>query len=161
MGERFGAASRPGPHQWVTLARALELCRTQPSACPWAPSSPSSLRPEDLEGPGRRLWSSSHCTLCSEDHCQADCWQSRTSNHWQALYYPIDLLYCFHFFHFFYIGFLSAVLIGWFTLFCLSEHICSASFSLLFIAFSSAFIWATEFSNFSWLLYIVSSSFLQ
>ena len=51
MGERFGPASRPGPRQWAALARALELCRTQPSACPWAPSSPAGLRPEGLEDP--------------------------------------------------------------------------------------------------------------
>ena len=37
---------------------------------------------------------------------------------WQALCYSIGLLHCFHFF-FFSFGFLSAVLIGWFPLFCL------------------------------------------
>ena len=25
----------PGPPQWVATARALGLCRTQPSVCPW------------------------------------------------------------------------------------------------------------------------------
>ena len=39
MGERFAAASRPGPGQWAAVARALELCRTQPSACP--PATPA------------------------------------------------------------------------------------------------------------------------
>ena len=37
----------------------------------------------------------------------------------------------------------------------------SALFILLFIAFSSAFISVNEGSNFSWFLFIVSSSFLQ
>ena len=30
MEERFTAASKPGPGQWVALVRALESCRTQP-----------------------------------------------------------------------------------------------------------------------------------
>lgn len=37
----------------------------------------------------------------------------------------------------------------------------SALFILLFIAFSSAFILANEFSNFSWLLLIIFLSFLS
>ena len=37
MGQRFAAASRPGPGQWAAVARALELYGTQPSACPRAP----------------------------------------------------------------------------------------------------------------------------
>ena len=37
----------------------------------------------------------------------------------------------------------------------------SALFILLFIAFSSAFVSASEFSNFSWFFFIVFSSFLQ
>ena len=52
MGERFTATSRPVPGQWVALARALELCRTQPPACSLAPSSSSAgLRLGELEGP--------------------------------------------------------------------------------------------------------------
>ena len=39
--------------------------------------------------------------------------------------------------------------------------ISSALFILLFIAFSSAFILANEFSNFSWLLLIIFRSFLS
>ena len=50
MGERFAAASRPGPGQWAAVARALELCRTQPSACPRAP--PAHLLVPRMEGLG-------------------------------------------------------------------------------------------------------------
>ena len=49
MGERFTAASRPGPGQWAAMVRALELCRTQPPACPQAPQF--TRRPE-AGGPG-------------------------------------------------------------------------------------------------------------
>ena len=51
---------------------------------------------------------------------------------WQDLYYPIGLLYCFHFF-FFQFDFLSAVLIGWFPLFFLSGHL------FIFLHYSSCY----------------------
>ena len=75
--------SWPGPSQWAAMARALELCRTQPSACPGPPSSrtsPEAGAPRALEGLGRRPRSTAHGTFCPEDRCEADCWQSRTSN---------------------------------------------------------------------------------
>ena len=81
MGERFAAASRPGPGQWEALARALELCRTQPSACPWAPKL--TCRPQAWRAwrsPGRRPQSTCHRTLCRQDHCPPDCWRSQASN---------------------------------------------------------------------------------
>ena len=37
-----------------------------------------------------------------------------------TLYYIIGLIYCFHFFSFF---FLSAILIGWFSLFYFPDHL--------------------------------------
>ena len=40
IGERFTATSRPGPSQWVALARALEPSRAQPPACPLGRRSP-------------------------------------------------------------------------------------------------------------------------
>ena len=80
MGERFAAASRPGPGQWAAVERALELCGTQPSACPWAPQLTRQAQSQKAwRARGRRTRSASHCTLCHEDHCEADCWQSGTS----------------------------------------------------------------------------------
>ena len=80
---------------------------------------------------------------------------------WYTLYYPITLLYCFHFFVLFCH---SVCCLDW----VISISLCSKSFNcsstlfiLLFIAISSAFISANEFSNFSWLLLTVSSSLLQ
>ena len=77
---------------------------------------------------------------------------------WHSLYYPIILtLLSFSSF-----GFLSVALIGWFPLFHLLEHLCVLHYSFsIYIAFSSAFILASEFSNFSQLLFLVSSSFLE
>ena len=60
----------------------------------------------------------------------------------------------FFFFSFFYLFYL---LIGWF----LGHFFCLVLFSLPFIAVSSVFILAIELSNFSWLLFIVSSSLLE
>ena len=77
---------------------------------------------------------------------------------WHALYYPIDFLNCFHF-----IFYMVFCLLLWLTNFHYSVFritiLFSALFILLFITFSSAFILANEFSNFSWLLLIVSSYF--
>ena len=40
----------------------------RPPACPQAPSSPASPRPEGLEGPGEKAATTSYLTLCREDH---------------------------------------------------------------------------------------------
>lgn len=40
----------PGPPQWVATARALGLCRTQPSVCPWV------LQLTRQPGARRRAW---------------------------------------------------------------------------------------------------------
>ena len=52
---------RPGPGQWVTLARALEYSA---QSVPWAPRSSSGPRLGELEGPPRqRLGSASYLTF--------------------------------------------------------------------------------------------------
>ena len=38
MQERFAAASRPRPGQWIAVVRTLEPSRTQPPACSWVPA---------------------------------------------------------------------------------------------------------------------------
>lgn len=74
---------------------------------------------------------------------------------WHTLYYPIGLIYCFHFF--FILSFCLLLLLGDFH--CSTFQIIysfSVSFSLLFIAFNLALISANEFSSFSWFLFIVT-----
>ena len=76
---------------------------------------------------------------------------------WHTLYY---FLYCFHFL--FQFDFLSAILTGWFPLFYLPSHL-FVPLHYLFccsLSFSSAFLSANEFLNFSWLLLIVSGVFV-
>lgn len=49
------AASRSGPSQWTAMARALELCRTEPSACPRGPQLtrwPEAVQPGGPWGEG-------------------------------------------------------------------------------------------------------------
>ena len=58
MGERFAAASRPGPSQQAAEGRALELCGTQPSACPRAPTSPAHPKAGRPQGEGLHQLSS-------------------------------------------------------------------------------------------------------
>lgn len=48
-------ALNSGPCQWVALARALGLCKTQPLACLHTPYL--ATQPKGLEGPGQRCWS--------------------------------------------------------------------------------------------------------
>ena len=83
---------------------------------------------------------------------------------WQDLYYPIGLLYCFHFFFFLFVCFnLTFCLLSWLIsiIFSFRSHIhFSALFLLLFIAFSLVFILANEFSI-SLFFLIVSNFFLQ
>ena len=76
--ERF-AASGPRPDQWAAMARALELCGTQPSGCPRPPAHP----PAEVRGPGEPR--EEGCDLLSPqsllpDRCLANCRQSGTSN---------------------------------------------------------------------------------
>ena len=61
MGERFTAASRPESGHWVAMARALELCRTQPSVCSHTPSSPGS---PVARGPQGESYDLPFTTLC-------------------------------------------------------------------------------------------------
>ena len=64
MGERFPSASRPGPGQQAAVARALELCRTQPSDCPQAPHLTRQAQGQgSSRAPRRRFPSASHRTL--------------------------------------------------------------------------------------------------
>ena len=82
---------------------------------------------------------------------------------WHTLYYPIELLFCVLFFFFFFI------LLFFFFPNCSNFHYSSSKslvhpstlFILLFHAFSSAFVSANQFCNFSRPLLIVSSSFLK
>ena len=54
-GREVPAASRPRPGQWAAMAKALELCGTQPPACPGAPQLTRRLRPGTARrDPGRR-----------------------------------------------------------------------------------------------------------
>ena len=53
-GERVTTASRPGPGQWMTLARALELW-IQPQSVPWTPSLPADQRLGKLYGPREKV----------------------------------------------------------------------------------------------------------
>ena len=74
------------------------------------------------------------------------------------LFHRSLILLSFHLFFIF--GFLSAVLIGWFSLFYFPDHLfVFCNIHSANIAFSSAFISENEFSNFSWLLLKVSRSF--
>ena len=80
--------------------------------------------------------------------------------HWHASYYPIGLLYCFHFFKIW----LSVCCSDWLISIILSPRSFIHSYALfiqLFITFSSGFVSVSEFCNFSWLLLIVSSFLLQ
>jgi len=79
---------------------------------------------------------------------------------WPTLYYAIGLLYCFHVF-FIWFSICSPVWVISIILSSTSLIRSSALFILLFVAFSSACISANEFSSFSWLLLIFSSSFLR
>ncbi|KAB0389446.1 hypothetical protein E2I00_012509 [Balaenoptera physalus] len=45
-----------------------------------SPTSPEAGGPRALEGLGRRPRSTAHGNFCPEDRCEADCWQSGTSN---------------------------------------------------------------------------------
>ena len=79
---------------------------------------------------------------------------------WPALYYPIDLLYCFHVFFIWF----SVCCPDWVISIILSSTSLfhsSALFLLLFIAFTSVCISSNEFSGFPWLLLIFSISFLK
>ena len=59
-------------------------------------------------------------------------------------------------------GFLSAVLIGWFLCYLRGHLFFVLQYSICFsLPFSLAFILANEFSDFSWLLFVVCNSFLQ
>ena len=59
-------------------------------------------------------------------------------------------------------GFLSAVLIGWFLCYLPGHLFFVLQYSICFsLPFSLAFILADEFSDFSWLLFVVCNSFLQ
>ena len=77
---------------------------------------------------------------------------------WPALYYAVGLLYCFFLIWF------SVCCPDWVISIILSSTSLihsSALFILVFIAFSSVCISTNEFSSFSWLLLIFSSSFLK
>lgn len=59
MGE-FITTSKPEPHQWVALARALEPYRIQPPTCSLgSPSLPTGPRPSDLKA----LWEKARAHL--------------------------------------------------------------------------------------------------
>ena len=78
---------------------------------------------------------------------------------WHALYFSIDLILLSFFFHL-----LSVCCPDWVISIILSSRsliLSSALFILFFIAFSSTFVLANEFSSFSRFLLIISSSFLQ
>ena len=60
---------RPGPGQWAAMVRALELCRTQPSACPTSTPAHSPAQGQRAwRVPGRR--SASYISLCPENDWQ-------------------------------------------------------------------------------------------
>ena len=79
---------------------------------------------------------------------------------WHPLYYPVDLICYFNLFPFIR---LSALLIRYFPLFYLPDHVfILLSFSLLFIGFlTSVFNLVNEFSIFDLFIFIVFSSILQ
>ena len=72
-GERL-SASRPWPGQWAAVERALELCRTQPSACPQLTHRPKAWGPqgESCDQPDPLLMTLPRGTLRA--------WQNGTSN---------------------------------------------------------------------------------